>query len=454
MAIWDSYKWRISSVTARTKRGEAYLASGDQKAAEADFDAAIEQIEHERGALDEPQLRIAYFERADRVFERLIDLLLAERRTGEALSIAERKRSRALLDQIANRNDNTVKAAAPLSAEAIAGKLDPSTTLVETSLLDSGAAIWVIRRNGISFARSSANRDAIEKAVRRHLTAIVSNDNAAIQREGRWLFDQLIAPMASHLDASASIVFIADGALQTLPFAALVMPDGKYQVEQHVIAVAPSATIFVSSAGTSYGPTSVLAVAQPAPPGMPYLPNAAQEVADSAVMYSRGRAFVGSEITPAEFLADARAVDVVYFAGHARVDASQSSRSALLFEPRSEKDSPALTAAAIAASDLPTRPLVILGACSTGRGRVRRNEGIDSLANAFLYAGARGVVATLWDVDDGPSAELFRLLHRNLRGGARPANALRAAQLSMLHGGDIANRSPASWASPVVFGSL
>jgi CHAT domain-containing protein len=454
MAIWDRYGWRLHSVTARTKRGQSYLAAGDRKAAEADFLAAIEQIEHERGALDEPQLRIAYFERADQVFERLIGLLLAEKRTEEALSIAERKRARALLDQIVSRTGDTIHAATPLSAEAIAAKLDPATILIQTALLDSGAAIWVVRRSGVSFVRSPADRQAIEGAVRRHVAAIAANNVSAMRREGRWLFDQLIAPIASSLAPSSRLVFVPDGALQTLPFAALVMPDGRYLVEQHTIAVAPSATIFVSFADSMRTPTSVLAVAQPAPPGMDYLPNAEREAKDSANLYPRGRTFTGPEITPSEFLAGARIVDVVCFAGHARVDASQPSRSALLFEPRSEKDPSELTAAAIAASDLPTRPLVILGACRTGLGRMRRNEGVDSLATAFLYAGGRGVVATLWDVEDRASADLFQYLHRNLRAGARPADALRAAQLSMLRGDPIANRSPASWASAVFVGSL
>jgi len=452
MKIWDGYGWRLHSVAARAERGNAFLRKGDLGQAEADFRAGIEQMEQERGALDEPPLRVTYFERADAIFECLIELLLDQNRAAEALSIAERKRSRSLLDQIATRNGNGAQAP-PMSAEAIAARVDASATIVEYAMLDRGAAIWIVGDNGVKSARSVANRDAIESAVKRQLAAIAANDVAAIRREGRWLFDQLIAPVASHLRAESPIAVVADGVLQTIPFAALVTPDGRFIIEQRAVATAPSATILLSRE-KAQTPTSILAIAQPAPSGRDYLPSAAKEVRDSAGAYPHGNVSIGSEITPAEFLSAARRVDVVCFAGHSEVDVTQPSRSALLFEARSGNDASALTAATIAANNLPTHPLVVLSACSTGRGKLRPNEGVDSLANAFLYAGARGVVATLWDVEDGTSADLSRALHRNLRSGVRIVDALRNAQLSMLRGTDKSRRVPSAWAGAIVYGSL
>lgn len=452
MQIWDAHGWRFHSVAGRAERGRAFLKKGDLRNAEVDFRAGIEQMEQERKALDEPPLRVAYFENADAIFESLIELLLDQHRAADALSIAERKRSRALLDQIAA-SDSGRMSATPMSAEAIAAKVDASATVVEYAMLDRGVAIWAIGANGVSAAMSMANRNAIEAAVQHHLAAIASNDIPAIRREGRWLFDQLITPVAQNLDPASPIVFVAEGVLQMVPFAALVTPEGKYMIEQRAVAIAPSATILLSR-DKARTPTSILAVAQPAPSGWEYLPNAIQEALDSAGFYPHGRALIGGEITPAEFLAAARRVDVLCFSGHTEVHVAQASRSALIFEAGPDQDALTLSAAAIAANDLPTHPLVVLGACSTGRGKMRRNEGVDSLADAFLYAGARSVVATLWDVDDSASAELFRSMHRNLRAGATSADALRRAQLSMLHGGIAANRSPSAWASTVVIGSL
>jgi len=450
--LWARYDWKLHAAAARTLRGEARLRTGDREGAELDFRASIEQMERERGALDEPFLRVAYFERADRVFERLIELLLDENRVDDALTIAERKRARTLLDQLASRSGD---AAVPMSAREIAKRIDPSATVVAYSLLDRQVAIWVIRRNEVAFARTSVSRQEIEGSATRCLAAIAGDDVAAIQKEGRWLFDRLVAPVASRLDPASPLVFIPDGALRTFPFAALVMENGQFLIERYRVATAPSATIFARSAGrAAHSSSSVLSVAEPAPPGADRLPSAAREVEESARLYLRGRTFIGTEITPEEFLAEARHVDVVYFAGHAQLDAKQPSHSALMFEPRNENGQSALTASAVAANDLPTRPLVILGACSTGRGKTRRVEGVDSLATAFLHAGARGVVATLWDIEDSASSQLFRSLHQNLRKGARAADALRDAQLAMLHGSRSSNRAPSAWASTVVIGSL
>jgi len=79
------------------------------------------------------------------------------------------------------------------------------------------------------------------------------------------------------------------------------------------------------------------------------------------------------------------------------------------------------------------RQLVVLSACRTAAGPQVKGEGVLSLTRAFLYAGARGVVASSWKVEDRASAELMQRFYDNLlvRGGT-PAAALRAAQLSMM----------------------
>jgi CHAT domain-containing protein len=81
------------------------------------------------------------------------------------------------------------------------------------------------------------------------------------------------------------------------------------------------------------------------------------------------------------------------------------------------------------------------------------SEGATSLARAFLAAGVPTVIASLWDVGDRPTATLSDAFHRNLLAGDDPEEALRKAQLAMLHGGDEAGRSPAAWGAFEVFGA-
>ena len=75
--------------------------------------------------------------------------------------------------------------------------------------------------------------------------------------------------------------------------------------------------------------------------------------------------------------------------------------------------------------------LVVLSACRTGVGKVS-GDGVVGLARAFLYAGTRSVVATLWDVADEPAARLMPPFYRALGRRADKARALRQAQLALL----------------------
>ena len=85
--------------------------------------------------------------------------------------------------------------------------------------------------------------------------------------------------------------------------------------------------------------------------------------------------------------------------------------------------------------------LVVLSACQTALGKQVRGEGLVGLVRGFMYAGAERVVASLWKVDDEATAELMKLFYeRMLKGGMRPAAALRAAKVDMAR--------QARWQSP------
>lgn len=114
--------------------------------------------------------------------------------------------------------------------------------------------------------------------------------------------------------------------------------------------------------------------------------------------------------------------------------------------------------------DLPLdADLVVLSACRTGIGEVSA-DGIVGLTRAFFYAGTPSLVATLWDVVDGPPATLLPAFYSAL-GRLDKASALRAAQLRLLAdlragrvvvdtpGGPVAlPERPVFWASFVLMG--
>jgi CHAT domain-containing protein len=76
--------------------------------------------------------------------------------------------------------------------------------------------------------------------------------------------------------------------------------------------------------------------------------------------------------------------------------------------------------------------LVVLSACNTGLGKDIRGEGLVGLTRGFMYAGARRVVATSWQVNDIATSRLMSLFYKGMfKSGLQPTAALRAAQIEM-----------------------
>jgi CHAT domain-containing protein/Tfp pilus assembly protein PilF len=92
--------------------------------------------------------------------------------------------------------------------------------------------------------------------------------------------------------------------------------------------------------------------------------------------------------------------------------------------------------------------LVVLSACETGKGKLYAGEGVTGLARAFLYAGARGVVCSLWAVDDRETATFMAQLYGGLKDGKAAADALRAAKLEMIRD----HKPPVYWAPFILIG--
>jgi len=134
---------------------------------------------------------------------------------------------------------------------------------------------------------------------------------------------------------------------------------------------------------------------------------------------------------------------VVHFATHGFVDYEHPELSGLVFSMVDEKGTPQdgfLRMHDIYNLKLPV-DLVVLSACNTGLGREVKGEGLIGLTRGFMYAGARGVVASLWKVDDDATAELMKHFYAGMfQKGLSPAAALREAQLAL--------RSQKRWESP------
>src|SRR5207248_6339380 len=101
------------------------------------------------------------------------------------------------------------------------------------------------------------------------------------------------------------------------------------------------------------------------------------------------------------------------------------------FVPPATAEDGLLTAEDVTGLDLLDTDLVVLSACETGLGEVHVGEGVFGLRRAFVLAGAKTLVMSLWKVPDRQTQELMEDFYRRVLAGEPRAEALRQAQLAM-----------------------
>jgi CHAT domain-containing protein len=141
---------------------------------------------------------------------------------------------------------------------------------------------------------------------------------------------------------------------------------------------------------------------------------------------------------------------IIHLALHGFGDMTEPDRAGLVLAPGDTKEDGLWQAREIRESRF-TADLVTLSACETGVGRLQGEEGIMNLARTFLVAGAKSVVASLWDADDRSTATLMKHFYEEIARRKNVAEALRGAQLTMLRefGSDL---QPYYWAGFTVIG--
>jgi tetratricopeptide (TPR) repeat protein len=141
---------------------------------------------------------------------------------------------------------------------------------------------------------------------------------------------------------------------------------------------------------------------------------------------------------------------ILHFAAHTDLNEAYPWRSGILMRSTGAPGQARLLCAeTIAAVPLDAR-LVFISGCESARGRVIRGEGIQGLSTAFLAAGARTVVATLWPVEDRATARFVTSFYNGLAHGQSAGEALREAKLQVARSRRY--RDPSYWAGFVLIG--
>lgn len=355
----------------------------------------------------------------------------------------------------------------PASASTIAAMLGADETLVEFAFTPDGGFAWALR-GGRLLSYRIPRQDGLAEEVTVLRALMRAGDGEGVRQLGARMYRRLLGPAAPLLPPGGRLIIVGVGPLLRLPFAALTTPAGRWLIDAHPLALAPSATVLGELRQRPRHPTPRPLIAFAAPHGVAGraagllgpaaldgrgLTGAGAEVRDIARLIGTGSTtLTGPAATEARLKReDVAGYRVVHFATHAVVDEMVPRRSAILLAAGAGQDG-LLQLNEIQDLRL-NAALAVLAGCRTELGRLVRGEGLLSLSRAFMQAGARGVLASLWEVDDAGTRRLMRDFYEGLRAGQAPDAALREAQRKLIEGGGPAAQ-PEAWAAFVLTGDV
>ena len=157
--------------------------------------------------------------------------------------------------------------------------------------------------------------------------------------------------------------------------------------------------------------------------------------------------FINEDATESNFRKHAADSEILHLAMHAYINDSIPALSRFAFAKPGEtmpQNDGWLTTIDIYNLELNCR-MVVLSACNTGTGALRKGEGVMSLARGFLFAGCPSIVMTLWEVEDKSGAEIMQMFYRNIKKGKPKDEALRLSKLHFLENSNSRMAHPHYW---------
>ena len=454
-----------SEGTAYSNLGDAYYKLGIIYRAEDFYKSSVKLFDEMRNLLQSnDEWKIGLRNQHENVYRKLWHVQLEQSKAVEALFTAERGRAQALMDLMESQYD--VKSAQPVSGEetesisSISSHI-PSQTIFLAEYYDL-LYFWVLQKEQqCQFMQRAINcslhslTDRTYKQIGVFEPVMCENrslDAEATEERSEKLFDPsplkkgpassggdawkllsdvVIGPI-SHLIQGDEVIIVPDGPLFLVPYAALVDQHSRFLSETLRIRLVPSLTSLklMAECPEEYHCTSgALLVGDPWVEGVringravEQLPGAKKEV-EMIGKILKMEPLTGRNATKAKVLSKLNSVALVHIAAHGRAETGEILLSRKEEEPKVEDV--LLTMADVLNAKLRAR-LVVLSCCHSGRGKIKA-EGVVGIARAFLGAGARSVLVSLWAIDDEATLEFMRKFYEHLMEGQSASKSLNQA---------------------------
>jgi len=383
----------------------------------------------------------------------------------------------------------------PTSLASLQRPLAPDEAVIMALVAEDAVVLWTITAGATQVQAVPVSRTEVGNLVQRVRASV---DLEAASRRGslptfdreaaRRLYQIVIEPGQSLLVGKQHIIFIPDGALQTIPLHILIGGEPEdWLVRRFAVTVAPSPAALVAQRESmrpsraefeflgvgdprfrafngiqSHGLRGISVILRQSLAGLPLLPETRDELQQMAGNFPAGDTalLLGENATkPTVAHNHPDRFRVLVFSTHALMAGQLPGlpEPAIVLTPdggRSDEWDGLLMASDVASMNIDA-DLVILSACNTAApdgGPFA--DGFSGLARAFLHAGARSLLVSNWSVASKATVELTTSFVRAIREAprVRRADALRTSILKMLDGDDRTFTHPGFWAPFVVVG--
>jgi CHAT domain-containing protein len=309
--------------------------------------------------------------------------------------------------------------------ELIQRSLTGAQTLIEYFLVRDKVVAFLVTRGDVKLMTGLADASVVKNQLdllKYQLSKFnfgaryVSNHQAYLQRSIDThlsdLYESLFQPMASEL-TGRDLIFVPHDFLHCIPFHAL-RGRHDYLIDCHSISYSPSASVFkLCSSKPSSGKASSLVLGVPDPK----IPHVLDEVRDASALLPNSTLLVGAEATEEKLKSLGAGVSILHIASHG------------VFR----NDNPMFSSIYLGSSSLSLfdiynieldADLVTLSGCGTGMNRIVSGDELVGLVRGFLYAGARSLLVSLWNVYDRSTAELMLAFYTHLKRSGNIAQSL------------------------------
>ncbi|MBN2103150.1 CHAT domain-containing protein [bacterium] len=372
--------------------------------------------------------------------------------------------------------------------------LDKKQCLIEYFVAQENLFVWLITKDCFIFKTVHLTKNELKSKLTQISPLFIKEKSDALdsQIDHRWahirpdmlhaLYQLLLEkPAGDFLRAGVELIIVPDDMLFYFPFEMLVRKMNtqniQYLAEVYPVSYTSSASLlhpelrkathaengllaFGNPDVTNEQPKGILdwirslASYKPILRGnrLAPLPYAEAEVKEIANLFEASEVYTGQKATEANFKQQADKYRFIHLATHHIISDQQPMYSKIILaQTDDDKEDGYLQTYEIYNLDL-NADLVSLSGCNTGLGQLARGEGLIGMTRAFLYAGVRHLVVSLWPVEDASTSVFMVHFYQYLKSGLKTNVALQKAKIDFIDSEDTES-NPFYWAPFVLIGN-